>query len=201
MKQDLTTTWEAANNKNALVQSIQTQVDLETKYATNNNHEQHPIMPLVIFIPADADSSKTLLQSKSCMDCLIEELKNPNSIHLICLGKECDFDSTSTATTSTSRDGDPNRNNDPLDSRGFSPSTNSNTKQPANTLQLLQAMQNAFSSNSNNAPPGFFPQHNNDPEGYQRFNIILARTVDENGNPGKFGFRFPISTRVFLVNI
>jgi hypothetical protein len=146
MKQDLTTTWEAANNKNALVQSIQTQVDLETKYATNNNHEQHPIMPLVIFIPADADSSKTLLQSKSCMDCLIEELKNPNSIHLICLGKECDFDSTSTATTSTSRDGDPNRNNDPLDSRGFSPSTNSNTKQPANTLQLLQAMQNAFSS-------------------------------------------------------
>jgi len=198
MKQDLTTTWEAATNKNALLQSIQTQVDLETKYATNNNHEQlpHPIMPLVIFIPADADSSKTLLQSKSCMDCFIEELKNPNSIHLICLGKECDFDSTSAATTSTSRDGDPNRN-DPLESRGFSPSTNSNTKQPANTLQLLQAMQNAFSSNSNNAPPGFFPQHNNDPEGYQRFNIILARTVDENGNPGIMGAVSPGNVNIF----
>jgi hypothetical protein len=83
-------------------------------------------------------------------------------------------------------------------SRSRGPNIPSN-KQSSNTLQLLQAMQNAFATNSgSNMNSGFFPHgpHTSDPEGYQRFNITLARTVDENGNPGIMGAVAPDNVNI-----
>jgi len=198
MIHDLNTTWDIADDtSHALQSSLQNQLEFELKHSYNAASSAGHL-PLVIFIRAEASSSthpdtcnKILFQSKTCMDRLVQELKNQNSIHLICLGKECDFDSFSSSSLNAAV-ADPTSKGggvDPMESRSRGPNIPSN-KQSANTLQLLQAMQNAFAANSgSNVNSGFFPHgpHTSDPEGYQRFNIILARTVDENGNPGIMG--------------
>lgn len=117
-------------------------------------------LPLLVFIRTGASNS--LLKSKSAMELLIQECTSSDSIHLITLGKGID------ATTSS------------IPKEFVAP-------EPPEF----------HDSSQRNAPGsapwfGFSPQNQNasgqnDPEGSRRFNIFLARTVDQNGQPGILG--------------
>jgi hypothetical protein len=122
-------------------------------------------LPLVLFIRAN--SSTNLLKSKSVMELLIKECSSEDSIHLLMLGKGVD------ATTST------------LPKDAFRESHELQATPPGPP----QASNPYF---------GFSPQNQNasgqnDPEGSRRFNIFLARTVDEHGQPALLGCIAPPS--------
>ncbi len=117
-------------------------------------------LPLLIFIRTGTSTS--LLKSKSAMELLIQECTSEDSIHLISLGKGVD------ATTSTL------------------------------PRELINHEHNELTENTQRNMPGsapwfgFSPQNQNasgqnDPEGSRRFNIFLARTVDNVGQPGILG--------------
>jgi SpoVK/Ycf46/Vps4 family AAA+-type ATPase len=117
-------------------------------------------MPLLLFIRTG--TSNSLLKSKSAMELLIQECTSTDSIHLITLGKGID------ASTTT------------LPKEAFQPES--------------QAIQESMPRNLPGQPPfhGFSPQNQNasgqfDPEGSRRFNFFLARTMDQNGQPGLLG--------------
>lgn len=121
--------------------------------------EEEP-MPLLVFIRTG--TSNSLLKSKSAMELLIQESTSTDSIHLISLGKGIDA---------------------------------STTTLPVETYQPeSQALQDSMPRNLPGQPPfhGFSAQNHNasgqfDPEGSRRFNFFLARTMDQNGQPGLLG--------------
>lgn len=117
-------------------------------------------LPLLIFIRTN--TSTNLLKSKSAMELLIQESTSNESIHLITLGRGIDA-----TTASLPREAFPDH---------------------------PQELQDASSRNMQGSAPwfGFSPQNQNasgqnDPEGSRRFNIFLARTIDQNGQPGILG--------------
>jgi ATP-dependent 26S proteasome regulatory subunit len=121
-------------------------------------------LPLVIFIRAQ--SSKSLLKSKSVMEQLIQECTSADSIHMVVLGKG--IDATTVALP---------------DDHGTATAQSHSLESP-----------DGYSNSRAGAAPwfGFSPQNQNasgqnDPEGSRRFNIFLARTVDPNGTPGILG--------------
>lgn len=117
-------------------------------------------LPLLVFIRTGTSTS--LLKSKTAMELLIQECTSDDSIHLISLGKGVD------ATTSTL------------------------------PKEMTHSEQHELTENPQRNMPGsapwfgFSPQNQNasgqnDPEGSRRFNIFLARTVDNAGQPGILG--------------
>eukprot|EP00980_Cylindrotheca_fusiformis_P027910 scaffold22568_cov125-Cylindrotheca_fusiformis.AAC.7 len=127
--------------------------------ASSEGTEDEPL-PLLLFIRTT--SSTSLLKSKSAMELLIQESTSADSIHLITLGKGID------ATTRTL----------PQDVSQPDP----------------QSMQESVSRGLPGQMPfsGFSPHNQNasgqfDPEGSRRFNFFLARTMDQNGQPGLLG--------------
>jgi hypothetical protein len=117
-------------------------------------------LPLIIFVRTS--SSTSLLKSKSVMELLIQECSATDGIHLITLGKGID------ATTAT------------LPKELVS---EEHHEMPENQARNMPGSAPWF---------GFSPQNQNasgqnDPEGSRRFNIFLARTVDQNAQPGIFG--------------
>ncbi|CAJ1940080.1 unnamed protein product [Cylindrotheca closterium] len=130
-------------------------------------------MPLLVFIRTGASNS--LLKSKSAMELLIKECTSPDSIHLITLGKGID---ASTTTLPKEEEPMPETSMD-FDSAG----NNMNMNQNSNMHMGLpgQPPFHGFSNQNQNASGQF------DPEGSRRFNFFLARTIDQNGQPGLLG--------------
>ncbi|KAL3917015.1 MAG: hypothetical protein SGILL_004910, partial [Bacillariaceae sp.] len=122
-------------------------------------------LPLLLFIRAN--TSTNLLKSKSVMELLIRECSSNDSIHLLVLGK------------------------------GIDATTASLPKETFGESQELQASPPPPMPGSN---PyfGFSPQNQNasgqnDPEGSRRFNIFLARTMDQHGQHALLGCIAPPS--------
>jgi SpoVK/Ycf46/Vps4 family AAA+-type ATPase len=119
-------------------------------------------LPLLVFIRTGASTS--LLKSKSAMELLIQECTSDDSIHLITLGKGVDA-TTSSLPKDTSAASEP--------SQELSENTQRNVPGSAPWFGFSPQNQNASGQN--------------DPEGSRRFNIFLARTVDQNAQPGILG--------------
>jgi SpoVK/Ycf46/Vps4 family AAA+-type ATPase len=120
-------------------------------------------IPLVIFLRTR--QSKALLKSKSAVDAIMSECNASDSRSFLILGNGIDA-----TTTSVPQE------------------TESHAQSPSNEQSLQQQ------SHGMPAAPWFgFTPHNqnasgqNDPAGSRRFNIFLARTVDQNGTPGLVG--------------
>jgi len=116
-------------------------------------------LPLLVFIRTN--TSTNLLKSKSAMELLIHECASNDSIHLITLGKGIDA-TTSSLPKEVVQDSQEIKENSPREIEGSAPWS-------------------GFSNQNQNA------SGQNDPEGSRRFNIFLARTIDENGQPGVLG--------------
>jgi len=173
-----------------------------------SKHRNDKPLPLVLFVRAD--SSMSLLKSKSAVERLAKECMGEDSIHLLMLGKGVDAttvslpqrnvpsrQSVSSQASAVHLNSQPNAKNiSPFLPRGSVPFSQQFRPNPEN---------NPF-TNFSNMPPGMmipglmgsssktgFAQQNinasgiNDPEGSRRFNIFLARTVDKDGNPGIMG--------------
>ena len=128
-------------------------------------NEQGESLPLVVFLRTT--SSPNLLKSKSAMEYLQHECTSLDSTHLIVLGKGIDV------TTET-----------------LPPLESTELQQQQQQQQQLPHMEPM----DGRSPPwfGFSPQNQNasgqnDPEGSQRFNIFLSRSVDGSGNLGILG--------------
>lgn len=126
----------------------------------SDRDEMSEPIPLLVFVRTE--SSNSLLKSKSAMELLIEECTSNDSIHLIALGKGVDA----------------NTENLPKEA----------------LLPESQDLQETLPRNLPGQPPfhGFSTQNQNasgqfDPEGSRRFNFFLARTTDQNGQPGLLG--------------
>jgi len=125
--------------------------------SSSQKHEKS--LPLLVFIRTN--TSTNLLKSKSVMELLIQECTSNDSIHLVTLGKGID------ATTASL---------------------------PKDAVPDSQELQSSppRSPQASNSYFGFSPQNQNasgihDPVGSKRFNIFLARTVDQNGQPSLLG--------------
>ena len=116
-------------------------------------------LPLIVFIRTN--TSTNLLKSKSAMELLIHECASNDSIHLVTLGKGIDA-TTSSLPKEVFQDSQELGENSPREIEGSAPWF-------------------GFSNQNQNA------SGQNDPEGSRRFNIFLARTVDQNGQPGVLG--------------
>lgn len=128
-------------------------------------------MPLLVFIRTGASNS--LLKSKSAMELLIKECTSPDSIHLITLGKGID------ATTTTLP-----KEEEPIPEPTMDFDSAGNNMNMNNNMPMGLPGQPNFHgfSNQNQNASGL-----NDPEGSRRFNFFLARTIDQNGQPGLLG--------------
>ena len=130
--------------------------------------EGYQELPLVIFLRAE--SSKSLLKSKSAVELLLQEANSEEGINLVVIGKGVD------ANTET------------LPDDTMSEIMESSHEQHAPPLQQQQPR-----GPPNGAPWFGFSPHNqnasgqNDPQGSRRFNIFLSRTVDAVGTPGILG--------------
>ena len=141
------------------------QEDSPQQSSTESEVKEKPL-PLVLFIRAN--SSANLLKSKSVMELLIRECSSEESIHLLVLGK------------------------------GVDASTSTLPKEALREPQQLQATPPGPMGQPQNPYFGFSPQNQNasgqnDPEGSRRFNIFLARTTDEHGQPALLGCIAPPS--------
>lgn len=126
-----------------------------------SDDEKSPDKPLPLLIFIRTNSSTNLLKSKSAMELLIQECTSNDSIHLVTLGKGIDAHTASLPRESF-RDSPEIQDNVPRNLPGSAPWF-------------------GFSPQNQNA------SGQNDPEGSRRFNIFLARTVDQNGQPGILG--------------
>jgi hypothetical protein len=121
-------------------------------------------VPLVIFLRTQ--QAKTLLKSKAAVELILTECNSSDSQSFLVLG--CGIDVT---TMNLPPD---------IDSQDQLRTNQQSSQQQSQALQ-------------GSAPWFGFTPHNqnasgqNDPEGSRRFNIFLARTVDQNGTPGLVG--------------
>tara|TARA_B110001450_G_scaffold255609_1_gene283597 strand:- start:549 stop:1340 length:792 start_codon:yes stop_codon:yes gene_type:complete len=123
--------------------------------------KEDPVKPLPLLVFIRTNTSINLLKSKSAMELLINKCASSESIHLVTLGKGIDA-TTSSLPKEVAQDKQDLRENYPKEIEGSSP--------------LF-----GFSNQNQNA------SGENDPEGSRRFNIFLARTIDQNGQPGILG--------------
>ena len=148
--------------------SFEEMVKWETSSQKGNETSVHFLecgeVPLVIFLRTR--QSKALLKSKSAVDILFSEYNSSDSRSFLILGNGID------ATTTV-----------------LPQETESHVQSQTNE----QSSQQQFQGIHGAAPWFGFTPHNqnasgqNDPAGSRRFNIFLARTVDQNGTPGLVG--------------
>ncbi|KAL3945079.1 MAG: hypothetical protein SGBAC_000808, partial [Bacillariaceae sp.] len=146
----------------------------EKESKESDDEESEPI-PLLVFLRTGASNS--LLKSKSAMELLIKECTSPDSIHLIALGKGID---ASTTTLPKEEEPMPEPSMD-FDSAGNNMNMNQNNNNNMPMGLPGQPPFHGFSNQNQNASGQF------DPEGSRRFNFFLARTMDQNGQPGLLG--------------
>eukprot|EP00526_Cylindrotheca_closterium_P028863 CAMPEP_0113610466 /NCGR_PEP_ID=MMETSP0017_2-20120614/5045_1 /TAXON_ID=2856 /ORGANISM="Cylindrotheca closterium" /LENGTH=1415 /DNA_ID=CAMNT_0000519363 /DNA_START=171 /DNA_END=4418 /DNA_ORIENTATION=+ /assembly_acc=CAM_ASM_000147 len=151
--------------------SVMEGVDKESEECDDDDNSDP--MPLLVFIRTGASNS--LLKSKSAMELLIKECTSPDSIHLITLGKGID---ASTTTLPREEEPMPETSMD-FDSAGNNMNMNQNNNMPMGLPG--QPPFHGFSNQNQNASGQF------DPPGSRRFNFFLARTMDQNGQPGLLG--------------
>lgn len=136
-------------------------------------------LPLLIFIRTN--SSTNLLKSKSAMELLIQECTSNDSIHLVTLGKGIGAHTTSLPKDAFSDGGALPFNQQLRDSLSRKAMYQPGSQELLDSLSRGSAPWFGFSPQNQNA------SGQNDPEGSRRFNIFLARTVDQNGQPGILG--------------
>lgn len=137
--------------------SVQEMMEWEGKWQV----KEDPSQPILLFLRAQ--SSIALLKSKSVVETLLAECNSKDSTNLVVIGKGIDAKTLTIPEDLTNEEV-------PV---GTSESTNRNLASAAPWF--------GFSPNNQNA------SGQNDPEGSRRFNIFLARTVDNNGTPGILG--------------
>jgi len=167
--------------------------DERTWYESDVIDEKEASSPLPLVLFVRSDSSSSILKSKSAVECLAHECVNKEGIHLLMLGGK-GIDASTTVLPDKNQVGAsngrmkrpqaiPNQQGKP-----FSFMSNFPPGSPEFSAQMQQNNQKgqpfhpgSFSSNNINASGV------NDPEGSKRFNIFLARTVDQFGKPQILG--------------
>jgi len=156
----------------------------------NDDKETSPL-PLVLFVRSDSSSS--ILKSKSAVECLAHECVNKEGIHLLMLGGKGIDASTTVLPDKRNQSGStngrmkrqqstPNQQGKPFSfMSNFPPGSPEFSAQMQNNQQGQPFNPGSFSANNINASGV------NDPEGSKRFNIFLARTVDQFGKPQIMG--------------
>eukprot|EP00592_Proboscia_alata_P013653 CAMPEP_0194390586 /NCGR_PEP_ID=MMETSP0174-20130528/110902_1 /TAXON_ID=216777 /ORGANISM="Proboscia alata, Strain PI-D3" /LENGTH=1716 /DNA_ID=CAMNT_0039184117 /DNA_START=459 /DNA_END=5609 /DNA_ORIENTATION=- len=197
-------------------ESIDLQRQYERSSSPPSNNSQKPL-PLVLYLRTDASSSllksrstvdflaRELLAPNDSKD---GELIN-QSIHLLLLGRGAPLVQALSSAQSSQRGRQQQQGKqqpsgsfsqgsvNPFSSNQQQQMSNANNNNNNNPFNI---MSNVFGTPNNNNPQSqqggnsfavFGPNNNasgqNDPEGSRRFNIFLARTVDENNNPGIMG--------------
>lgn len=130
------------------------------KSEDNDPNKMEKPLPLLVFIRTGTSTS--LLKSKSAMELLIQECTSEDGIHLISLGKGVD-----SSTSALPKDLTQNEHHELTE--------NPQRNMPGSAPWF------GFSPQNQNA------SGQNDPEGSRRFNIFLARTIDNAGQPGILG--------------
>lgn len=141
------------------VSSWQEMTEWETLWSEKLADSQYSDLPLVIFLRAE--SSRSLLKSKSAVELLLQEANSETGVNLVAIGKGVD------ANTEELPDDHANDFVEPPEQPPRSP--------PGGAPWF------GFSPHNQNA------SGQNDPEGSRRFNIFLSRTVDADGTPGILG--------------
>ena len=148
-------------------------------------------LPLVLFLRSD--SSTSILKSKSAVEYLAHECVNKEGIHLLMLGGKGIDASTTVLPEKKYQVGDlggrmkgqqgmSNQQGKPFSfMSNFPPGSPEFNAQMQNNQQGQPTNPGSFSANNINASGV------NDPEGSKRFNIFLARTVDQFGKPQIMG--------------
>jgi SpoVK/Ycf46/Vps4 family AAA+-type ATPase len=161
--------------------SLQKDDDFEKNEVQLQQHQQHQVsmvekpLPLLIFIRTNSNSSTNLLKSKSAMELLIQECTSDDSINLVTLGKGLDAYTTSIPKPKEAMYGGGGSGGVLTDSERSLDNLPRNNNLPGSAPWF------GFSPQNQNA------SGQNDPVGSRRFNIFLARTVDQNGQPGILG--------------
>eukprot|EP00804_Cyclotella_cryptica_P009030 CCRYP_003128-RC/>CCRYP_003128-RC protein AED:0.01 eAED:0.01 QI:389/1/1/1/1/1/4/1026/1567 len=159
----------------------------ESHKSENDESKKHRLLSLVLFIRSD--SAQSILKSKSAVETLAHECVKKDSIHLLMLGGK-GIDASTTSLPDENNVGVANgRMHRHQSGRGkafsmmsnFPPGTPEFNAQLENSQRPGQFGPGAFNANNINAS-GI-----NDPEGSRRFNIFLARTVDQTGRPQIMG--------------
>ncbi len=164
--------------------------DERTWYESNGSDDDKKTSPLPLVLFVRSDCSSSILKSKSAVECLAHECVNKEGIHLLVLGgKGIDASTTvlpdrkhqaGTASGRIKRQQSiPNQQGKPFSfMSNFPPGSPEFSAQMQNNQQ---GQPGSFSANNINASGV------NDPEGSKRFNIFLARTVDQFGKPQIMG--------------
>jgi len=158
--------------------------------SANDDKDTSPL-PLVLFLRSDSSSS--ILKSKSAVECLAHECVNKEGIHLLMLGGK-GIDASTTVLPDRKNHADatigrmkrqqaiPNQQGKPFSfMSNFPPGSPEFSAQMQTNQQGQPFNPGSFSANNINASGV------NDPEGSKRFNIFLARTVDQFGKPQIMG--------------
>jgi hypothetical protein len=168
----------------------------ESNEAGSDSENKKPL-PLVLFLRSD--SSPAILRSNTAVETLAHECVKKDGIHLLVLGgKGIDASTTSlpdeiTVGTANGR----MHNHQPGQGKAFSMMSNF----PPGSPEFNAQMEN--SQKAGQFTPGAFNVNNinasgvNDPEGSRRFNIFLARTVDQTGKPQIMGTIAPPQVKHF----
>ena len=143
------------------VNSWQEMSEWEKMWVDKPLDEEYRELPLVVFLRAE--SSKSLLKSKSAVELLLQEANSEEGINLIVIGRGVD---ANTEALPDDHMGDLMEPSHEPQARGGPPSG---------------APWFGFSPHNQNA------SGQNDPEGSRRFNIFLSRTIDADGTPGILG--------------
>lgn len=156
-------------------------------YECQEVEENKRPLPLLLFLRSD--SAPAILRSKSAVETLAHESVKKDSIHLFVLGGK-GIDASTTSLPDDSPVGvASSRMHKQQPSRGKAFSMMSNF--PPGSPEFNAQMANSHGGKP--LPPGAFNVNNinasgvNDPDGSRRFNIFLARTVDQTGKPQIMG--------------
>mmetsp|Transcript_24384 Transcript_24384/g.46054 ORF Transcript_24384/g.46054 Transcript_24384/m.46054 type:complete len:1736 (+) Transcript_24384:368-5575(+) len=167
--------------------------DDTTVDSSDDNDEKRKPLSLVLFLRSD--SSPSILKSKSAVERLAQECVKKDGIHLLMLGGK----GIDASTTSLPEENAIGAANGRMSRQNALPQTNSPGKSfsfmspnPPGSPEFNAQMQNKQNAGGP-VNPGAFSANNinasgvNDPEGSRRFNIFLARTVDQTGKPQILG--------------
>jgi len=155
----------------------------------DDDKETSPL-PLVLFVRSDCSSS--ILKSKSAVECLAHECVNKEGIHLLMLGGK-GIDASTTVLPDRKNQAGTTTNGSRLKRQQAIPNQQG---KPFSFMSNFPPGSPEFSAqmqNNQQGQPGSFSANNvnasgvNDPDGSKRFNIFLARTVDQFGKPQIMG--------------
>lgn len=142
------------------VHSWQEMNEWETVWNDKPLDDEYHELPLVVFLRAE--SSKSLLKSKSAVELLLQEANSEEGINLLVIGKGLDANTEELPGENVSEFMETSPEAQPRGAPNGAPWF-------------------GFSPNNHNA------SGQNDPEGSRRFNIFLSRTMDPDGTQGILG--------------